>query len=239
MKNSPKLTSITFKSTLIALFLSLTFLTSTTALILKLTSTQIDLTQTLNHLLNSNRYDDISDLNDVYDITHNLRNLSTDQLQQFQTAIQCNIPCKIKRTIIDGMLKGQVYDTPSGIGALAADLCLFGDIRDIAIQSYRYLADKQTFDGLVFTLSLAGVGLSTVHALDGCNALAKSSIKYMGYVGAPTSKGALKALTTGKLCKADAKKVWDLLKKTTGQCLERCHACPTWTTCGTWTRFTV
>jgi hypothetical protein len=39
----------------------------------------------------------------------------------------------LKSIIWNGMIKGEVFDTPSGIGAIAADMTLFGDLRDLTV----------------------------------------------------------------------------------------------------------
>jgi len=46
------------------------------------------------------------------------------------------------------------------MGAISADLCVVGDIRDLGIQSWKYLTGGQDFDRSVTALSAAGICLS-------------------------------------------------------------------------------
>ena len=99
------------------------------------------------------------------------------------------------------------------MGAISADLCVFGDIRDLGIQGWKYLTGGQDFDGFVTILSAAGIGLSTAPFLDGTNALAKNILKYLKKVPASINKGLLKEFLSGKISPKDCKKIWTLLKK--------------------------
>jgi hypothetical protein len=66
---------------------------------------------------------------------------------------------KIKSFAWNGVVKGEVYDSYSGLGAISADLCLIGDVRDLGIQGWRYFMDDQGFDKVILILSAAGIGL--------------------------------------------------------------------------------
>jgi hypothetical protein len=123
---------------------------------------------------------------------------------------------KIKSFIWNGAIRGQVYDSYSGMGAISADLCVVGDIRDLGIQGWKYLTGGQDFDGFVTILSAAGIGLSSTPFLNGTNALAKNTLKYLKKVPASINKGLLKKFLSGKVSPANCKKIWNLLKKTTG-----------------------
>ena len=102
------------------------------------------------------------------------------------------------------------------IGAISADLCVVGDIRDLGIQGWKYLTGSQDFDGFVTILSAAGIGLSHTAFLNGTNALAKSTFKYLKKVPASINNGLLKKFLSGKIPPENCKKIWILLKKTTG-----------------------
>jgi hypothetical protein len=91
-----------------------------------------------------------------------------------------------------------------------------GDIRDLGIQGWEYLTGGQNFDGFVTIFSATGIGLSTTPFLDGTNALAKNILKYLKKVPASINKGLLKKFLSGKVSPTNCKKIWDLLKKTTG-----------------------
>jgi hypothetical protein len=112
-----------------------------------------------------------------------------DKFAKIEKDIQYTAAEKIKSFAWNGAIKGEVYDTHSGIGAISADLCVFGDIRDLGIQGWKYLTGGQDFDGFVTLLSAAGIGLSTTPFLDGTNALAKNTLKYLKKVPASINKG--------------------------------------------------
>jgi hypothetical protein len=71
--------------------------------------------------------------------------------------LEYTIPEKIKSFVWNGAIRGQVYDSYSGIGAISTDLCVLGDIRDLGIQAWKYLTGGQDFDGVVTILSAAGI----------------------------------------------------------------------------------
>ena len=102
------------------------------------------------------------------------------------------------------------------MGAISTDLCVIGDIRDLGIQGWKYFTGGQDFDGFVTILSAAGIGLSTTPFLDGTNALAKNTLKYLKKVPASINKGLLKKFLSGKIPAEYCKKIWGLLKKTSG-----------------------
>ena len=135
---------------------------------------------------------------------------------QIEKALEYTAAEKIKSFIWNGAIRGQVYDTPSALGAISTDLCVVGDIRDLGIQGWKYLTGGQDFDGFVTILSAAGIGLSTTPFLDGTNALAKNILKYLKKVPDSINKGLLMKFLSGKVSSANCKKIWELLKKTSG-----------------------
>ena len=138
------------------------------------------------------------------------------KFDQIEKALEYTAAEKIKSFIWNGAIRGQVYDSYSGMGAISADLCVVGDIRDLGIQGWKYLTGGQDFDGFVTILSAAGIGLSSTPFLDGTNALAKNILKYLKKLPASANKGLLKEFLTGKVSPANCKKIWELLKKTNG-----------------------
>jgi hypothetical protein len=140
-----------------------------------------------------------------------------DKFAKIEKDIQYTAAEKIKSFAWNGAIKGQVYDTPSALGAISTDLCVVGDIRDLGIQGWKYLTGGQDFDGIVTILSAAGIGLSTTPFLDGTNAMAKNILKYLKKAPASINKGLLKKFLSGKVSPANSQKIWELLKKTTGQ----------------------
>jgi hypothetical protein len=123
---------------------------------------------------------------------------------------------KIKAFVWDGFIRGQVHDTYSGIGAISSDLCLYGDVRDLGIQGWNKLTKADDVDGVVTLLSAAGIGLSSTAFINGSNAMAKNTIKYLKNVPASINAGLLKKFLSGKIPPAECKKILQLLKKTNG-----------------------
>ena len=164
-------------------------------------------------LKSENRQDDALDLARFFK-----ENQFTDQnkFAKIEKELEYTATEKIKSFIWNGAINGQVYDSYSGIGAISADLCVIGDIRDLGIQCWEYLTGGQDFDGFVTILSAVGIGLSTSPILDGTNALAKNILKYLKKVPDSINKGLLKKFLPGKVTPANCKKIWELLKKTTG-----------------------
>jgi len=134
---------------------------------------------------------------------------------------------KIKSFTWNGVVKGEVYDTYSGFGAISADMVIVGDLRDIGIQSWKYMTRDPEFDSLIAILSVAGIGLSSTPYFNGTNALAKNTFKYLKKMPASYEKGVLKKFLSGKLSPHECEKVWNLLKKTNGLFLEPYPACQT------------
>jgi hypothetical protein len=143
------------------------------------------------------------------------------QFAQIEKDLEYTAAEKVKSFVWNGAIRGQVYDSYSGMGAISADLCVIGDIRDLGIQGWKYLTGSQDFDGVVTILSAAGIGLSTTPFLDGTNALAKNILKYLKKVPASINKGLLQKFLFGKVSPENCKKIWDLLKKTAGPFLAR------------------
>ena len=188
-------------------------ISSSVAIVIKYNSNQFDPIREIQQLRNENRRDDALDLTRFF-----LEN-GTDDNQEFielEKELNYTTSEKLKSFAYNGAIKGEVYDTYSGAGAIAADLCVIGDIRDFGIQSYKFLRDEEDFDGLVMLLSTSGIGLSAIPYLDGVNALAKNSFKYLQRLPSNLNRGFLKKLLTEKISPTNCKKVWTLLKKTTG-----------------------
>jgi hypothetical protein len=147
-----------------------------------------------------------------------------DKFTKIAKSLEYTAAEKIKSFVWNGAIRGQVYDSYSGMGAISADLCVVGDIRDLGIQGWKYLSADQDFDGFVTILSAAGIGLSSTPFLNGSNALAKNTLKYLKRIPASINKGLLKKFLSGKVSPANCKKIWELLKKTTGPFPAPCPA---------------
>jgi hypothetical protein len=168
----------------------------------------------IQRLRSENRRDDALDMARFFKEN---QTADQDEFVQLEKDLDFTAAEKIKSFLWKGAIRGQVYDSYSGMGAISADLCVIGDIRDLSIQCWKYLTGGQDFDGFVTILSAAGIGLSTTPFLDGTNALAKNILKYLNKVPASINKGLLKKFLSGKVSPANCKKIWELLKKTTGQ----------------------
>jgi hypothetical protein len=168
----------------------------------------------IQRLKNENRRDDALDMARFF-----RENQTGDfkKIEELENDLKYTFLEKVKSFTWNGVIKGEVYDSYSGMAAVLSDLCLFGDLRDLAIQSWKYLTDAPDFDKIVMGLSAAGIGLSSTAFVNGANALAKGTIKYLKKIPGYHNKGVLKELLSGKLSPQDSEKVWDLLKKTNGQ----------------------
>ena len=195
--------------------LLLTFLlSSTVAIVIKYKGNQFDPIREILKLRDENRRDDALDLTRFFQDSDQKDN---EKFIELEKELKYTTSEKLRSFTYNGAIKGLVYDTYSGAGAIAADLCVIGDVRDFGIQSYKYLTDEKDFDGLVMLLSTSGIGLSATPYIDGVNALAKNSLKYLKRIPSNLNKGILKKLLTGKISPTNCKKIWTLLKKTNSQ----------------------
>ena len=135
-----------FKVTALAMIVASFFL----ALTNRYGESQWDPIQEIQQLKNQNRRDDAIDL--VNFLKENQTH-ETDDLHKIEKEVAYSPLEWAKAFVWDGVVKGNVNDTYSGIGALAADFCLYGDIRDITKQTWNLLFDQENFDGVVGVLS--------------------------------------------------------------------------------------
>jgi hypothetical protein len=170
-----------------------------------------------------NRRDDALDL---YLLFRGSNYEDLKELAELGKGLEYTTSEKIKSFAWNGAVKGEVYDSYSGFGAISADLCVVGDLRDLGIQSWKYLTDDTGFDEMIFILSAAGIGLSGTPYLNGTNALAKNTIKYLKKIPASLNKGMLKKFLSGKMSHEQCGKIWELLKKTDGLSREPYPAYP-------------
>ena len=188
-------------------------ISSSLAIYMQYKGSSFDPIREIQKLKSENRRDDALDLARFFKA-----NQITDQdkIAKIEKALEYSAAEKITSFAWGGAIRGQVHDSYSGIGAISADLCVVGDIRDLGIQSWKYLTGGQDFDGFVTILSAAGIGLSSTPFLDGTNALAKNILKYLKKLPPSINKGLLKKFISGKVLPANCKNIWALLKKTSG-----------------------
>jgi len=139
-----------------------------------------------------------------------------DEIKALDMDLEYSTAEKIKSLAWDGLFKGQVYDTYSGLGSSLSDLTLFGDIRDLVIQSWKYLSKDPDYDKSIMVLSGAGIGLSSTTFINGTDSMAKSTIKYVERFRSLAEKGVMKKFLSGKVSPKKSEKLYDLLKKTNG-----------------------
>ena len=183
------------------------------ALIAYYSQNQWDPSKAIQQLKNQNRRDDAIDL--VKFLKEN-QTYNGNELSRLEREVVYSPLERAKAFVWDGAIKGQVNDTYSGIGALAADFCLYGDIRDITIQTFNLLFDQEDFNGMIGVLSGAGIALSTMPLFDGLYAMNKNTAKYVRRLPACMNKGMLRSFLSGRTTPKESSAIYDLLKKTDG-----------------------
>jgi len=196
-----------------SMLLSVIIISSSLAIYMHYKGSAFDPIRKIQRLKSDNRRDDALDLARFFKETDVA---DQDKIAEIEKDLEYTAAEKIKSFVWNGAVRGQVYDSYSGMGAISADLCVVGDIRDLGIQSWKYLTDGDDFDRFIFILSAAGIGLSTTSFINGTNALAKGILKYLKQLPSFLNKGVLKVFLAGKLPYHQAEKLWDLLKKTNG-----------------------
>jgi hypothetical protein len=188
-------------------------LSAALALVSHYTGSEFDPIKEIQKLKSQNRRDDALDL--VKFFKEN-QTEEKDVLNKLEKDLEYTSIEKMKSFTV-GAVKGEVYDTYSGVGAITADLCVIGDLRDLGIQSWKCLTDNPDFDKTVAILSGIGVALSLRPFIHGINSLTKNSVKYVKSISKFVKGGILSKFLSGKIPLKDSKMVWQLLKKTNGQ----------------------
>jgi len=197
------------KVTALAMIVASSFL----ALTAQYGENQWDPIREIQQMKNQHRRDDAVDL--VNFLKENQTH-STDELSKLEKEVAYSLLERAKAFVWDGAIKGQVNDTYSGIGALASDFCLFGDIRDITIQTFNLLFDQDNFDGVVGVLSGAGIAFSTMPLFDGLYAMNKNTAKYVSRLPTCMNQGMLRSFLSGHTSPEQSSAIFNLLKKTAG-----------------------
>ena len=197
---------------LVYLFVMLLIISSGTALYYQITESQFDPIKAIQKLQSQARRDEALDLAQFYEENDTIEPL---KLKELKDDLEYTSIEKIK-SFTKGAIKGEVNDTYSGIGAISSDLTLYGDIRDLGIQSWRYLRNKKT-DVIIAVLSGLGIILSAKPFADVIASYAKNTVKYLRKVPDLGNSGILKKILKGDLSFKESRSVYDVLKKTNGQ----------------------
>jgi hypothetical protein len=119
-----------------------------------------------------------------------------------------------------GAVKGNVFNTYSGIGCIGADLAIIGDIRDLVKQGYYYSTGKDV-DWVVAALSAIGLGTTVAEAtgagtaVDAGVSVVKTTVKYVTKIFKKIPDSMLKTAITGQKLGAKAyKRIWALFRGT-------------------------
>jgi hypothetical protein len=200
---------------LILLFVMLILISSGTALYSQLTGSKFDPIKEIQKLQSQNRRDEALDLVQFYEEN---KTVDPQKIKELKAELEYT-PVEKFKSIVNGAITGRVYDTFSGIGAIVSDFLVWGDIRDLSIQSWRYLKNEKT-DVIVAVLSGVGIFLSVKPYADVTISFAKNSVKYFRRIlSFGGNNFILKQLLKGKLSLTETKLVFNLLKKTNGQYL--------------------
>ena len=101
-------------------------------LIIQYHGSGFDPVQEIQRLRSQNLRDDALDLARFYRET---QADYSEKLANLEKEMEYSTSGKIKSFAWNGIIKGEVFDSYSGIGAISTDLCVLGDIRDLGIQS--------------------------------------------------------------------------------------------------------
>jgi len=185
-------------------------LSSGLALVSHYARSELDPVREIQKLTNQHRRDDALDMIEFFKKN---QTGNKDTLKRIENDLEYTTNEKIK-SFTKGAVKGDVYDTYSGVGAISADLCVVGDLRDLGVQSWKYLIDNPDFDAMVMILSSIGVVLSTKPFIHGIESFGKNTVKYLRRISKFSPGGILKKFLSGKISLKDSERIWDLLKKT-------------------------
>jgi len=200
---------------LILLFVMLILISSGAALYFQLTGSKFDPIKEIQKLQSQNRRDEALDLVQFYEGN---KTIDPQKLKELKADLEYTALEKFK-AIAMGAVTGRVYDTFSGIGAITSDFLVWGDIRDLGIQAWRFLKNEKT-DVIVAVLSGVGIFLSVKPYADVTVSFVKNSVKYFRRIlSLGGNNGILKKVLIGKLSLKESKLVFNLLKKTNGQYL--------------------
>ena len=205
-------------------------ITSAAALNIRTNAESFDPIKETQKLYSENRRDDALVLAKTF--KNNAENVQ-GELTKIEKQLEYGNFEKIKSAIWNGVTKGEVYDHYSGLGAITADMCLWGEIRDLVIEGYKIIYMDSNHEKQVVIISSAGVSSFCYPMINGANVLAKNTGKYLNTVSRLPSGGLLRQFVSGDLSPIEGQKIWELFKKTTGRSPERQPSFPAFPTCNT------
>lgn len=138
-----------------ALFITI-IISSMLALIIHYKGESFDPVREIQLLISQERRDEARDMAEFF--SHSQE--SSPEIERLNQKLRYTTLGKIKSFLWDGVIKGEVTDTYSGIGALGSDMVVLGDMRDLGIESLHYIRDDPDFDLVLLGLSLSGLVLS-------------------------------------------------------------------------------
>jgi hypothetical protein len=209
-----KICITSFKVTALAFIIVSSFL----ALVAQYGGNKWDPVKDVQQLKNQHRRDDAIDLVQFLKDNHTY---TSDELSILERDIAYGPLEKARSMLWEGAILGQVNDSYSGIGAMAADFCLFGDIRDVTLQTWNLLFDQNGFNGVIAVFSAAGIAFSTVPLFDGIYAMNKNTAKYVTRLPTCMNRGMLRSFLSGHTSPEQSSAIYELLKKTDGQSPEQ------------------
>ncbi len=199
-------------------------ITSASAIFIKIQGDSFDLIKAAKQLYSENRRDDALVLVMTF---KGITESSNDELVKMEKQLEYGTVEKFMSALWNGVTKGEVYDHYSGLGATIADMCLWGEVRDLGIQVRKYINGQTSHDNQEMMLSEAAIGFTCYPMIDGTSSLAKNTKKYLKSSSKSPSGGLLRQFVSGDLPPKERQKIWELFKKTTGQYPEPHPSSPT------------
>ena len=121
----------TFINCICFVLMMVAVITSAVALNIKTNAESFDPIKGIKKLYSENRRDDALVLVETFkNSAENIRS----ELAKIEKQLEYGTFEKIKSAIWNGVTKGEVYDHYSGLGAIIADMCLWGEVRDLVIE---------------------------------------------------------------------------------------------------------
>ena len=191
-----------------SVFLGIIITASGLALHNHYTGEDFDPVKEIRQLINQNQRDTALDMTEFFRKTQSDR----DAIDQLQRELEYSVLEKAKSFVWNGIIKGEVYDSYSGLGAVSSDLFIIGDIRDLGIQSWKYLTDSEDFDKWILILAAGGIGLTGTSFVNGCDSLAKNTVKYVKKLPISRKTGVVTQFLSGGLPRQYHEPIWKLFK---------------------------